>query len=40
MLERGIYFAPSQFEAVFLSSAHGHEEIEATLTAFEKVLRL
>jgi glutamate-1-semialdehyde 2,1-aminomutase len=33
LLERGVYLAPSQFEAGFLSSAHGEEEIEATLTA-------
>ena len=33
MLERGAYFAPSQFEAGFVSSAHGEAEIEATLAA-------
>jgi glutamate-1-semialdehyde 2,1-aminomutase len=33
LLERGVYLAPSQFEAGFLSSAHGEEEIEATLAA-------
>ena len=33
MLERGVYLAPSQFEAGFLSSAHGPEEIQATLAA-------
>ncbi len=33
MLERGAYFAPSQFEAGFMSSAHGEAEIEATLAA-------
>jgi glutamate-1-semialdehyde 2,1-aminomutase len=33
MLEQGIYFAPSAFEAGFVSSAHGREEIEKTLTA-------
>jgi glutamate-1-semialdehyde 2,1-aminomutase len=33
MLARGIYFAPSAFEAGFLSSAHGEEEIAATLAA-------
>ena len=40
MLSRGIYLAPSQFEAMFLSSAHTDEHIEATLLAagefFEK----
>ena len=33
MLERGVYLPPSQFEAWFLSSAHGDEEIDATLAA-------
>lgn len=33
MLENGVYLAPSQYEAGFLSTAHGEEEIERTLTA-------
>ena len=33
MLERGVYLAPSAFEAGFVSSAHGEREIEATITA-------
>ena len=33
MLERGVYLAPSQFEAGFLSTAHGDAEIDATLEA-------
>jgi glutamate-1-semialdehyde 2,1-aminomutase len=33
MLARGIYLAPSQFEAAFLSLAHGAEEIEQTIAA-------
>jgi glutamate-1-semialdehyde 2,1-aminomutase len=33
MLERGVYLAPSQFEAGFVSSAHGEAEIEATVAA-------
>ncbi len=33
MLEAGVYLAPSQFEAGFLSSAHGRTEIERTLAA-------
>jgi glutamate-1-semialdehyde 2,1-aminomutase len=37
MLEEGIYLAPSQFEAGFISTAHGDGEIEATLAAAEKV---
>jgi len=33
MLERGVYLAPSQFEAGFTSTAHGEAEYEATLSA-------
>jgi glutamate-1-semialdehyde 2,1-aminomutase len=33
LLERGIYVAPSQFEAMFLSTAHGGAEIDATVEA-------
>jgi glutamate-1-semialdehyde 2,1-aminomutase len=33
LLERGIYFPPSQFEALFVSTAHGDEEIERTVQA-------
>ena len=33
LLERGIYFAPSQNEGMFLSTAHGDEEIDRTLEA-------
>ncbi|MEE9400595.1 MAG: glutamate-1-semialdehyde 2,1-aminomutase [Dehalococcoidia bacterium] len=38
MLERGIYLAPSQFEAAFVSLAHTEEDIEATLRAAEEAL--
>lgn len=38
MLHQGIYLAPSQFEAAFVGSAHGDEEIEETLAAAQKVL--
>src|SRR5438477_8844173 len=38
LLERGIYLPPSQFEAAFLSSEHGEQEIEATVTAFRGAL--
>jgi glutamate-1-semialdehyde 2,1-aminomutase len=40
MLERGVYFAPSQFEAAFMSVAHGPEEIDATLSAARDALSL
>jgi glutamate-1-semialdehyde 2,1-aminomutase len=33
LLENGVYFPPSQFEAAFLSTAHGEGDIEATLRA-------
>jgi glutamate-1-semialdehyde 2,1-aminomutase len=33
MLERGVYLAPSQFEAGFVSAAHTSDVIEATLQA-------
>ena len=33
MLARGVYLAPSAFEAGFVSAAHGDTEIEATLAA-------
>ena len=37
MLERGVYFAPSAFEAGFLSAKHGDAEIEQTLSAARAV---
>jgi glutamate-1-semialdehyde 2,1-aminomutase len=37
MLERNVYFAPSAFEAGFISSAHGDEEIVQTLEAARSV---
>jgi glutamate-1-semialdehyde 2,1-aminomutase len=33
LLARGIYVAPSQFEAMFVSLAHGDEEIDRTIEA-------
>lgn len=38
MLEKGFYFAPSQFEAGFMSLAHDDQDIEATLQAAQDVL--
>jgi glutamate-1-semialdehyde 2,1-aminomutase len=37
MLENGVYLAPSQFEAFFLSAAHDDETIRRTLSAAETV---
>lgn len=39
MLEKGFYFAPSQFEAVFVSTSHGEREIDATIDAFKDVIK-
>ncbi|MBT8047762.1 MAG: glutamate-1-semialdehyde 2,1-aminomutase [Xanthomonadales bacterium] len=36
MLERGIYLAPSAFEAGFVSSAHTDEHIDATISAAQE----
>jgi glutamate-1-semialdehyde 2,1-aminomutase len=33
LLERGVYLAPSQFEALFVSTAHGSAEIDLTVSA-------
>ncbi|MEW6672523.1 MAG: glutamate-1-semialdehyde 2,1-aminomutase [Thermodesulfobacteriota bacterium] len=38
MLQEGIYLAPSQFEALFVSAAHSAEDIDITVAAAEKVL--
>jgi len=40
MLERGVFFAPSAFEAGFVSSAHDNAVIEATLTAAREAFKL
>jgi glutamate-1-semialdehyde 2,1-aminomutase len=39
MLEEGVYLAPSQFEAGFLSTAHTEADLEKTIRAASKVLR-
>lgn len=33
LLSRGVYFPPAQFEAAFVSTAHTHDMVEATITA-------
>ncbi|HLP15968.1 MAG TPA: glutamate-1-semialdehyde 2,1-aminomutase [Bacteroidota bacterium] len=38
MLEKGVYLAPSQFEAAFISMAHTRADIEHTLAAAEESL--
>ena len=39
MLEKGCYFAPSQFEAAFLSTAHTQADIEKTILAARAALK-
>jgi glutamate-1-semialdehyde 2,1-aminomutase len=39
MLENGVYLAPSQFEAGFLSTAHTSEDISKTVRAAAKVMK-
>jgi glutamate-1-semialdehyde 2,1-aminomutase len=39
LLERGVYIAPSQFEAMFVSLAHGDEEIDRTIAAVAELGR-
>lgn len=36
MLEQGVYLAPSQFEAGFMSAAHSEEDIDQTIAASAK----
>ena len=38
MLEEGVYLAPSQFEAGFISTAHTPADVDATIRAAAKVL--
>ncbi len=39
MLNAGIWLPPSQFEAAFLSTAHGEEEVTATIAAAREAFR-
>ena len=39
MLKEGVYLAPSQFEAGFISAAHTAADIDATIRAAAKVMR-
>jgi glutamate-1-semialdehyde 2,1-aminomutase len=40
MLDRGIFLAPSQFEAAFVSAAHTTEDIDRTIAAAGEALQL
>lgn len=39
MLDEGIYLAPSQFEAIFVSAAHTESDIDRTVDAAKKVFK-
>ncbi|MBM7855568.1 glutamate-1-semialdehyde 2,1-aminomutase [Desulfohalotomaculum tongense] len=39
MLEEGVYLAPSQFEAAFMSAAHTDEDIDFTIEAARKAFK-
>jgi glutamate-1-semialdehyde 2,1-aminomutase len=40
MLDRGVYLAPSQFEAFFVSAAHTFEDLDFTIKAAEEALAI
>jgi len=39
MLERGVWLPPSQYEAAFVSAAHGEAEVELVLDAARGALK-
>ena len=39
MLEQGIYLAPSQFEAIFLSGAHSEKDVDRFLEAADRAFQ-
>ncbi len=39
MLERGVWLPASQYEAAFVSAAHGEAEVEKTIAAAREALR-
>jgi glutamate-1-semialdehyde 2,1-aminomutase len=39
MLREGIYFAPSQFESGFISTAHSAADLDKTIGAAARVMR-
>lgn len=40
MLKRGIYLAPAQFEALFISTAHTKEDLDKTIEANREAMRI
>jgi glutamate-1-semialdehyde 2,1-aminomutase len=39
MLDQGVWLPPSQFEAAFISTAHGKEDIAATIAAAREAFK-
>jgi len=39
MLDEGVYLAPSQYEAAFMSAAHSDADIDATIAAAGRALK-
>ncbi len=39
MVDRGVYFAPSQFEAFFVGAAHGKDDLDLTIQAAYQALK-
>lgn len=39
MLQQGVYLAPSQFEAMFVSAAHSEQDVSKTILAIENALQ-
>jgi len=39
MLDQGVYLAPSQFEAGFVSCSHSPQDIETTVSAMNEFFR-
>ena len=40
MLKRGIYLAPAQFEAAFVSTSHTKEDLDKTVVEFKEALKI
>ena len=40
MLDQGVWLPPSQFEAAFLSTAHGEAEVQATIAAAREAFKM
>ncbi|MCP5063689.1 MAG: aspartate aminotransferase family protein, partial [Ignavibacteriae bacterium] len=38
MLDQGVYLAPAQFEALFVSTVHSKEDLDKTITAHYNAL--